>query len=141
MRNPRLQYYLHDKWDAFSLELAGSLSGDGAESVEQAWRTALSIIGNRPVIIDITFVIEADERGRALLTRWHESGARILAASRESRALAGRILGEPFAAPPVKPGWLDRLSAFVLRRSPRCCRNSGRSRKQSHGLGISTARE
>jgi hypothetical protein len=116
MKTRTLEYYLHDEWDAFRFELSGSLSGDGAQSVYQAWRTALSIVGDRPVIFDISFVVEADERGRAILLLWRQNGARIIAASPESRALAESVLGEALPAPPAKQGWLQRLSAPILRR-------------------------
>jgi hypothetical protein len=114
MKTQTLEYYLHDEWDAFRFELAGSLSGEGAQSIYQAWRTALSIVDDRPVIFDITFVVEADERGRALLLLWHQSDARIIAASPKSRALAEPILGEALPAPPAKQSWLQRLSAVIL---------------------------
>jgi hypothetical protein len=55
MNNQKLQYYIHDEVHALRFELAGSLSGEGAQSVCQAWHLALSIIGNRVLIIDITF--------------------------------------------------------------------------------------
>lgn len=116
MNNQKLQYYLHDEAGAIRFELAGSLSGGGAQSVYQAWQTALSIIGDRMLIIDITFVTEADERGSRLLRLWHQSGARIIAASRESRALAQPFLGEPVPAPPPKQSWLRRLSTVLLGR-------------------------
>lgn len=115
MKKQALEYYLHDEWDAFRFELAGSLNGDGAQSVYHAWNTALSITGDRPVIFDITFVIEADESGRALLRLWHQSGARIIAASPESRALAEPIIGETLPEQPLKQDWLQRLIAIVLR--------------------------
>jgi ABC-type transporter Mla MlaB component len=63
------------------------VTGEGVHSAYQAWQTALSIIGYRTLTIDITFVSEADERGCALLLSWHENGARIIAASPESKAL------------------------------------------------------
>jgi hypothetical protein len=44
----QLQYYVHDERNAFRLELAGSLTGRGVQSVYQAWQTALSIIGDAP---------------------------------------------------------------------------------------------
>jgi hypothetical protein len=116
MKTQTLEYYLHDEWDAFRFELAGSLSGDGAQSVYQAWRTALSITGDRPVIFDISFVVEADERGRALPLLWQQNGARFIAASPESRALAEPILGEALPASPAKQGWLRRLIALILGR-------------------------
>ena len=116
MKTQTLEYYLHDEWDAFRFELAGSLSGAGAQSVNQAWRTALSIVGDRPVIFDITFVVNADEHGSAMLRLWHENGARIIAASPESRALAEPILDKALPAPSARPGWLQRLRALILRR-------------------------
>jgi hypothetical protein len=111
--NQGLQYYLHDEPDAFRLELSGSLSGEGARSVYQAWRTALSIIGLSPVIVDITYVADADQRGRALLGLWRRRHARILAGSPQSRALAQEILSEPFPEPPARPGLRERIAAFL----------------------------
>jgi hypothetical protein len=118
MKNERLQYYIHDDKDALRLELSGSLGGTGARSVYHAWRTALSIVGERPVIADITFVTDADEGGRDLLHLWHRHGVRIKAATAESYALAKSILGEPFsvAAPTPGIGWFQRLTASIRRR-------------------------
>jgi len=118
-KNERLQYFVHDDMDAFRLELSGSLSGEGARSVYHAWRTALSIVDERPMIADITFVTDADEGGRGLLHLWHRNGVRIKAATAESCALAESILGEPFsvAAPTPGIGWLQRLSATMRGRS------------------------
>jgi hypothetical protein len=114
MNSQRLQYYIHDESDVLRFELAGSLSGAGVESVYQAWHTSLSIIGNRPLIIDITFVIAADEHGCAMLDAWHRSGARITAASPESQALAEAVLGLPIPMAPPKQSWLQRMRGFVL---------------------------
>jgi hypothetical protein len=119
MNHERLQYYIHDDTDAFRLELSGSLSGEGARSVYHAWRTALSIVGERPVIADMTFVTDADEGGRGLLHLWHRHGVRITAASAQSCALAESILAEPFPvpAPSSGTGWLQRLTAAIRGRS------------------------
>ncbi len=119
MNSQRLQYYIHDETGVLRFELAGSLSGAGAESVCQAWQTSLSIIGNRPLIIDITFVADADEYGCSVLDTWHRSGARIIAASPESKALAEAVLGEAVLGEPIpvahpKQSWLQRLRGFVL---------------------------
>ena len=111
--NHVLQYYLHDEPDAFRLKLSGRLSGEGAQSVQQAWQTALSIIGARQLIVDMTFVNEADERGRVLLRLWHHNGARIIAASPESCALAESIVGETLPQPPAaKPGFFERVAGI-----------------------------
>lgn len=114
MNSQRLQYYIHDQPDGLRFELAGSLSGAGAESVYQAWRNSLSITGNRPLIVDITFLVDADERGSAVLNAWHRSGARIIAASPESQALAEAVLGQPIPVAHPKRSWPQRLRGLVF---------------------------
>jgi hypothetical protein len=114
MNSQPLQYYIHDNSDGLRFELAGSLSGAGVESVYQAWHTSRSIIGNRPLIIDITFVVDADEHGCALLDAWHRSGARIVGASPESQALAEAVLGLPIPVVQRRQNWLQRLRGFVF---------------------------
>jgi hypothetical protein len=96
MTTQALQYFIHHEPDAFRLELSGILSGDGAQSVYHAWRTALSIIGERPLVVDMTYIVDVDERGRTLIRLWRRHGARIVAASPASCALAESILGESF---------------------------------------------
>ena len=91
MRREQLQYYIHDGSAAMRFELAGSLSGNGAQSIRYAWQTALSVIGDRPLIVDITRVCDADGDGRALLLCWQQYGAKIVAESNESRALAAAV--------------------------------------------------
>jgi hypothetical protein len=94
MKRELLQYSIHDGSAAMRFELAGSLSGNGAQSVRYAWQTALSVIGDRPLVFDITRVIDADDDGRSLLLRWQQDGAKIIAESRESRALAEAVFNE-----------------------------------------------
>ena len=95
MKSQKLRYYMHDGPSAFRFELAGDLDNAGAREIEQAWRTASSLIAGRVLLIDMTFVTSADEDGRALLARWHAGGARLIARSKTSRDLAEGILGVP----------------------------------------------
>jgi hypothetical protein len=97
MNKPVLDYYMHDGRNAFRFELTGIVNGEGARELEQAWRTIASIIGDRRLIIDISFVTAVDEHGRSLLVRWHREGAQFLANSQASRILAQSITGTPFA--------------------------------------------
>jgi len=119
VKDDRLQYYMHDDADAFRFELSGSLSGDGVRSMDHAWRTALSIIGERPLVADITYVTDADARGRALLLLWRRLGMRIIAASAESRALVETVPGEPLVVAESAPaiGWLQRLFTVIRGRA------------------------
>ena len=91
---------MHDGPTAFQFELAGDLNREGACRLDQDWRTASSSLGDRRLIVDMTFVTSVDEEARALITRWHREGALLVANSAASQALAESILGE---APPDPP--------------------------------------
>jgi hypothetical protein len=71
------------------------------------------------LVVDMTFVTSADEEGRALLARWHASGARLIANSTSARELAEAIVGEPlpeFASVDTSGSletWLPFRSSFA----------------------------
>jgi len=56
MKTQALRYYMHDGPAAFRFELAGDLNDEGARRLEQDWSTASSVIGDRLLIVDLTFV-------------------------------------------------------------------------------------
>jgi ABC-type transporter Mla MlaB component len=91
----KLDYFIHDGADAFRLKISGDLSGPAVASPDQAWRTGMSVLRGRPIIIDLADVRDADESGRDLLLHWHRIGARIIARTLESRVLAEGIVGVP----------------------------------------------
>lgn len=93
MKNQTVQYYMHDGPSAFRFELAGKLNDDGARRLTQDWHTASSVMGGRQLIVDITFLTACDHAGRALLTRWHGAGAKLIAKSPLSHDLAESIVG------------------------------------------------
>src|SRR5882757_5650478 len=95
MMNQTLQYYMHDGPSAFRFELAGDLNNEAARDLDQAWRTASPMIGDRALVVDMTFVTGAEREGRSLLARWYAEGAQLIARSIISRALAEAIVGEP----------------------------------------------
>jgi len=97
MKSQTLQYYMHDGPSAFRFELAGDLNSQGARELEQAWRTASAVIGDRALVIDMTFVTSAEKDGRSLLARWHAEGAHLIARTKASRELAEAIIGEPLS--------------------------------------------
>jgi hypothetical protein len=122
MKDQALQYYMHDGSTAFRFELKGNLNDEGAHKLDQAWRTASSVIGDRRLIVDMTFVTSVDDRGRALIARWHREGAQLIANSRASRALAECVLGEPLPALPANAGtavsdrtWMPFRGSFLAR--------------------------
>lgn len=103
MRNHAFDYYLHDGPSAFRFQLMGFMNHEGARRLEQVFQTASSLFDDRRPIIDITFVTGIDEQGTALLVRWHRAGARFVANSKGSRALAESVLGAPLPAPQGNP--------------------------------------
>src|SRR5260221_5198094 len=123
MKNQALRYYMHDGPTAFRFELAGNLNHEDARRLDQAWRTAASVIGDRRLIVDMTFVTDVDEQGRALITRWHRDGAQLIANSKASRALAESILGKRLTEPPAHVShatvsdrtWLPFRASFRVR--------------------------
>jgi hypothetical protein len=128
MKDRALQYYMHDGPTAFRIELAGNLDCEAALRLDQDWRTASSAIGDRKLIVDMTFVTNLAEEGKALLRRWHLEGARLIANSASSRVLAESILGGPLPpstadATVSRRTWLPRPNPKLGRRwneSPRC---------------------
>jgi len=118
MKSQTFQYYMHDGPSAFRFELAGDLNNDAARDLNQAWRTASAVLGNRALVIDMTFVTAAEKDGRSLLARWYAEGAQIIAGSKVSRALSEAIVGGPLpqAASIGNPGtartWLPFHISF-----------------------------
>jgi len=97
MKKQTLQYFMHGGPSAFRFELAGDLDNEGARRLQQDWCAASAVIGDRALIVDMTFVTSVDQEGRHLLARWYAEGAQLIAKSRVSRELAEAILGEPLA--------------------------------------------
>jgi hypothetical protein len=100
MSTQALEYYMHDGPTAFRFKLAGNLNHEGARRLDQDWRTASSTLGDRRLIVDMTFVTGVDKQGQALIARWHLEGASLIANSKASRALAEAILGEDLPESP-----------------------------------------
>src|SRR6266851_6054504 len=99
MKASSFSYYMHDGPSAFSIELAGTLAAEGANKLEQDWRSASSAIGKKELVVDFSFVTEIDPGGRQLLLRWFRNGATVVANTPESRALAESIIGHTL--PPI----------------------------------------
>ncbi len=112
-----LIFYMHDGPSTFRFELAGSLAGGEVAKLDQAWRTASSTVDGKVLAVDVTFLASADEKGRALLTRWWQGGAHFVANSPGSRALVESITGTPYARSDaaVGPTFDPRFTAASLR--------------------------
>jgi hypothetical protein len=91
-----MRYYMHDGPAAFRFELAGDLEANDAARLEQDWNTASSMVGNRTLIVDLSFVTGIAESVRSLFKRWYAAGAEFAANSKRSRELVELITGRPF---------------------------------------------
>ena len=139
MKSQTLQYYMHDGPSAFRFELAGDLNNEAARDLHQAWRTASSMIGDRALVVDMTFVTGAGKDGRSLLARWHAEGAQLIARSNVSRALAEAIVGAPLpeirfcqrrrGANMAAVSHLRGAKRSWRSWSPRCCSRCRRTRQ------------
>ena len=64
------RYYIHDGRTALSFELASRLSGDSARRLRQIWRTASSMIGDRSLIVALSYVTGVEVVAWQLLLEW-----------------------------------------------------------------------
>ncbi len=60
MKASLFSYDMHDGPTAFSIELAGILAAEGANKLEQDWRDASAAIGNKELVVDLSFLTEID---------------------------------------------------------------------------------
>jgi hypothetical protein len=87
---------MHGGPAAFRFELAGDLNAGDAAKLEREWRSASLTIGNRVLVVDLTFVTGIDEAARTLFRRWYARGAEFAAGSKQSRELVESITELPF---------------------------------------------
>ena len=117
--NDTLNVYIHDEATSFRFQIEGSLAGNAAGQLEQSWRTALSVIGSRPLVIHVGPLTRIDRSGRALLCRWREAGAQFIASSSLTRTLVGAIIGQPVASGQKRSNserwaWFRRLALPLI---------------------------
>jgi hypothetical protein len=115
-----LNYYMHDGATSFRFEIDGSLCGSAAMELEQSWRTASSVIGNRTLIIAVGRISRIDPCGRALLLAWQQGGAQFVGKSPLATILVGSILGQPVLSVmrvTKYDGWV-RFGRLALRLIP-----------------------
>jgi hypothetical protein len=86
-----MRYYMHGGPAAFRFELAGDLNAGDASRLEQDWRGVSSAVGNRRLVVDLSFVTAIDETARSLFRLWHDGGAEFAASSKQSRELVESI--------------------------------------------------
>jgi hypothetical protein len=110
-----MRYYIHGGPAAFRFELAGDLNAGDAAKLEREWRSASLTIGNRVLVVDLTFVTGIDEAARSLFRRWYARGAEFAAGSKESRELVESITERPYtretSREPTFQPWFSYIAA------------------------------
>jgi hypothetical protein len=91
-----MRYYIHGGPSALRFELAGDLNAGDAWRLEQDWRGVSSAIGNRLLVVDLSFVTGIDEAARSLFKHWYARGAEFAASSKQSRELVESITEHPY---------------------------------------------
>lgn len=91
-----MRYYMHGGPAAFRFELAGDLNAGDALRLEQDWRGISPAMGNRLLVVDMSFVTGIDEAVRSLFRRWYARGAEFAASSKQSRELVESITERPY---------------------------------------------
>src|SRR6267154_1905243 len=76
---------MHDEPEVPRFQLAGHLSKAGVGDLEQAWRTASSVIRGRCFLCDLSQVTSIDPSGEELLNKWSAQGGRLVAVSQQAR--------------------------------------------------------
>jgi hypothetical protein len=110
-----MRYYMHAGPAAFRFELDGDLDAGDAARLEQEWRGASLTIGNRVLVVDMSFVTGIDEAARSLFRRWYARGAEFAAGSKESRELVESITERPYtretSRQPTFQSWFSHTAA------------------------------
>jgi len=91
-----MRYYIHSGPAALRFELAGDLNAGDASRLEQDLRRVSSAIGNRLLVVDVSFVTGIDEAAQSLFKRWHARGGEFAASSKQSRELVESITERPY---------------------------------------------
>jgi len=113
-----LEVFLHDEARSITFVLAGTLTRPWTQQLEQSWRTVVSILKDKQLIVDLVRLSGFDEEGMRLLTEMSLSGARLITGSDSMDRLAQDISGRiPILLPAPPPNFFNRM----LCRFTRCC--------------------
>ncbi len=79
----------HNESAMTRLVLEGKLAGACVDELDKCWQQALS--NGAPLLVDLTSVSFIDDRGKQLLKRMHDHGAKLVSSSLMSKCLIAEI--------------------------------------------------
>jgi outer membrane protein TolC len=88
-----LKITLHDTPEGLRFQLEGALVGPWVNELEQCWRTAASIRGERDVQLDLREVTFIDDAGKELLRRLRNDGVQFVARGAMTSAIVKEVQG------------------------------------------------
>lgn len=94
-----MRIYQHDNSDVFRIRLVGRLDAEAALELERCFRCAASILGSRPIVVDISEVSGSEEAGLALLRSLREQGVLVTDAGIDARSRSRLSLRWPSVLP------------------------------------------
>lgn len=100
--------YLHDTPQALRIQVVGELTAAAAAEMEQSCLTAASILGLRPVIVDLSSATFIHDPARDVLQRLAIGGARLLTAGGPAETVAAQLAARLPVAIPSAPLSLPR---------------------------------
>ena len=75
---PMLRITIMEEHDVATIRLEGKLVGPWVEELERCWNTAMAGWRNTQLLVDLNMVTFVDASGRALLTKMHNAGAKLM---------------------------------------------------------------
>lgn len=132
-----LTVYMHDDPAAFRFQLFGDLSGRAVSNLEQAWRTASSVIRDRCLVVDLSALTGIDRAGRDLLARWHTAGARLIIVRFDAKQRVESMIDCPvaFEGQMPKPSLWRALCNSTRRWTGLPAMRFPAARRKAHGNG------
>ena len=89
-----LRITLLDSPQAVTFQVEGRLVGAWAKELEQSWKSAASVRGDRKSVIDLTGTLFIDEEGKRVLTKLFREGARFRSAGPMTESIVSEITGK-----------------------------------------------
>jgi hypothetical protein len=110
-----LKITVQEEIDEIRVKLEGDLAGTWVGDLEECWRASRSASGGKASCLDLTGVTRVDDAGRYLLALIHGTGARMVSAGVEMKALLESIDQDWPATRNPGTGW----AASPAPRTPR----------------------
>ena len=104
--------YLHDTPSALRFEIRGDLTAAAAEALRRSVDTALSILGRRALLLDLSRAQRLEESAVAVLSELAARGAQFVAAGEQAGLLSRSLQRSPRPLPATA---MSRWKALACR--------------------------